>query len=190
MSVNWRQKFFEKLNCQGVTLSSGNGDVVVRGTVQSKTLDPVIVFWAANPADYRTSFSGSGFPFASPSQAYDKTPNSGAVRAVNRAFEFRIKMPNAYYAALGSVYVAPHVNIKVCENGEDDKHHVVDLGEGVPYRTLTYPSLPVDKPRISPMFYCQPELPTVRSQEQILRDSAYPLNHETKPNFWGTRPAR
>lgn len=189
MSVNWRQQFFNKISCQGVTLHNGKGDVTVRGTVQSNSLDPVIVFWAPNPPDYRASFSGSGLPFASPNQAFDRTPNYGAVRANNGQFEFKLKFPNAYYAGLGSMYIPPHVHVKVCENGVEDKHHVIELGEGVPYRTLTYPSPPSDKPRVSPMFYCQPNLP-VRSQEQVLRDSAYPSTHQMDSDFWGLRPPR
>jgi hypothetical protein len=186
MSVNWRQQFFNKITCQGVTLNNGDGNVTVRGTVDSKTPDPVIVFWAPNPPDFRSSFSGSGLPFASPSQAYDKTPNYGAVRANNRQFEFNIKFPNAYYAQLGTNYIPPHVNIKVCEAG-GEVHHVVELGEGIPYRTLTYQSMP--KPRVGPHFYCQPGLP-VRTQEQILRDSEYPSTHVVAKDFWGLRPPR
>lgn len=188
MSVNWRQQFFDKITCQGVTLNNGDGNVTVRGTVQSHAMDPVIVFWASNPPDYRASFSGSGLPFANPGQAYDKTPNYGAVRAVNKQFEFKIKLPNAYYAGLGSLYIPPHVNIKVCEPGAADKHHVVELGQGVPYRSLTYPDFG-NKPRIGSMFYCQPNLP-VRSQEQILKDSAYPSEHVMNDDFWGLRPPR
>lgn len=187
MSVNWRQQFFNKITCQGVTLNNGDGNVTVKGSVDSQNPDPVVVFWAGNPPDYRGSFSGSGLPFASPSQAYDKTSNHGAVRAVNRQFEFKIKYPNAYYAGLGTMYIPPHINIKVCEPGKPDAHHVIELGEGVPYRSLTYPS--GNKPRLNAMFYCQPGLP-VRSQEQILRDSAYPSTHQMSKDFWGLRPPR
>jgi hypothetical protein len=168
-------------------LNNGDGNVTVRGTVQSKTLNPVIVFWAPNPPDYRSSFSGSGLPFANPGQAYDKTPNYGAVRAMGRQFEFKIKNPNAYYAGLGTLYIPPHVNVKVCEDGETDKHHVIELGQGVAYRSLTYPS--GNKPRIGPMFYSQPNLP-VRGQEQILKDSAYPSDNVASDDFWGLRPSR
>lgn len=188
MSINWRQDFFDKVSCKGVTMHNGNGDVTIRGTVDSKSSEPVVVFWAPNPPDYRGSFSGSGLPFSSPSQAYDKTPNYGAIRANNRQFEFKLKFPNAYYAGLGSLYIPPHVHIKVCD-GDEDKHHVIELGEGVPYRTLTYPSPPGNKPRLSAMFYCNPNLP-VRSQEQILRDSAYPSGHKMADDFWGLRPPR
>lgn len=188
MSVNWRQQFFDKITCQGVTLNNGDGNVTVRGTVQSKTIDPIIVFWAANPPDYRSSFSGSGLPFANPLQAYDKTPNYGAVRANNGHFEFKIKYPNAYHAGLGTLYIPPHVNVKVCENGEQDKHHIIELGQGVPYRSLTYPTVG-NKPRIGPMFYCQPNLP-IRTQEQILLDSGYPSDHVMNDDFWGLRPPR
>lgn len=189
MSVNWRQQFFNNMSCEGVTMFDGNGDVTVKGKVNSKNPSPLVVFWASNPPDYRSSFSGSGLPFANPTQAYDRTPNYGAVRAVNGQFEFKVKSPNAYYTGLGSLYVPPHVNVKVCdEKGEE--HHIIELGQGVPYRTLTYPSPPTKKPRLNPMFYCNDRLPDVRSQEQILRDSGYPSTHQMSDDFWGLRPPR
>ena len=45
-----------------------------------------------------------------------------------------------------------------------------NLGEGVPFRTLTHPAPPTNNFRVSPTFYNNDKL-TVRSQEQILRDS-------------------
>ncbi len=183
MSINWRQQFFEVMNCKGVAINSGDGNITVKGNVTSETLDPIIVFWAANPTELRGSYSGSGLPYATPDQAYDRTPNYGAVRAADGYFEFKVQSPSAYYAALGTVYVNPHVHIKVCENDKED-HHVIQLGEGAPFRTLTYPAA-----RSNENFYDQKNLP-IRSQEQILYDSAYPDTNKTPDNFWGLRPAR
>lgn len=180
---NWRQQFFEAMNCKGVALNAGDGNITIKGNVASETSDPIIVFWAANPVELRSSFHGSGFPFANPAQAYDRTTNFGAVRASNGYFEFKVQTPSAYYAALGTHYVNPHVHIKVCENGKED-HHIIQLGEGVPFRTLTYPIA-----RSNTSFYDHNNLP-IRSQEQILYDSAYPDTHNTPENFWGLRPAR
>jgi hypothetical protein len=64
----------------------------------------------------------------------------------------------------------------------------VNVSEGVPFRMLTYPSAPQTRSRIDASFYEVPEQP-VRSQEDILRASAYPSKIEAMPpNFWGTRP--
>ena len=55
-------------------------------------------------------------------KAYQQSPNVGAVKAVNRKFEFRIKFPNAYYVGLGSLYVPPVVHFKVCEDDCNQKN--------------------------------------------------------------------
>jgi hypothetical protein len=39
------------------------------------------------------------------------------------------------------------------------------------------------------MFYSEPEK-GARSQESILRSSAYPLTNSMPDNFWGDRPPR
>jgi len=39
------------------------------------------------------------------------------------------------------------------------------------------------------MFYCEPEK-GARSQEAILRASAYPSTNTMPDNFWGERPPR
>ena len=46
---------------------------------------------------------------------------------------------------------------------------------------------PMKKPRKCPLFYHNPRL-TVRSQEQILRDSGYPSENKMPDDFWGKRP--
>ena len=187
MSAEWRQKLFNKDICQGVVLNEGNGDITVSGTVKSNTSNPVVVFWAPNPPTYSTSYSGSGLPYPNPDVAYNKTPNTGAVRAIDRKFTFKIKYPNAYYIGLGSLYVPPSVHIKVCEPGMDDKFFSLKVDEGIPYRTLTYPAPPSKKPRDGPMFYSS-EPQEVRSQETILRQSGYPTTNEMPDNFWGLKP--
>jgi len=186
---DWRSVYFEKIDCKGVAVNGGSGDVVVQGEVKSNTPDPTIVFWAPNPPTWTQSYSGSGLPFHDSIQAYQKSPNVGAVKAVNRKFEFRVKFPNAYYVGLGSLYVPPVVHFKICEEGSDaKKYHTIELGKGIPYRTLTYPSPPSNRPRDSPLFYhCGKGLP-VRTQEQVLRDSGYPEDNRMHDNFWGLKP--
>ena len=181
-------KLFSNDVCEGTVLKEGTGDILVTGSVNSRTNDPLIVFWAANPPTYGTSFSGSGLPFPNPDIAYGKTTNSGVVKAVDRKFSFRIQYPNAYYVGLGSLYIAPHVNVKVCETGMNDRFFSVKIDDGIPFRTLTHPSQG-DNPRSSAMFYNVPER-EVRSQEEILKSSSYPETNETPYNFWGNKPPR
>lgn len=54
---------------------------------------------------------------------------------------------------------------------------------------LHIPHLLSKKPRLSAMFYCEPEK-GARSQEAILRASAYPATNTMPDNFWGDRPPR
>ena len=189
---DWRSVYFEKIDCKGVAVNGGNGDVLVQGEAKSNTPNPTIVYWAPNPPTWSQSYSGSGLPYHDSIQAYEKSPNVGAVKAINRKFEFRIKFPNAYYVGLGSLYVPPVVHFKICEEGSDGKeYHTIDLGKGIPYRTLTYPAPPSNRPRDSPMFYyCSKTKLPVRTQEQVLRDSGYPDDNKMHDDFWGLRPPR
>lgn len=262
MATDWRTKYFERIDCKGIAINEGQGEIIVQGEVKSETPDPTIVYWAPNPPTYSSSYSGSALPYHDSIQAYDRTPNVGAVKAVNRKFEFRIKYPNAYYVGLGSLYVPPHIHFKVCEkqnwskgtggvrwlmpepnnllnnqasnvespsisndmnentienqnanrvnnnNGannnnavnnlleknnidlKDDKsYHTIQLDDGIPFRTLTYPAPPSKNPRTSPMFYhCNRNQLPVRGQEKLLRDSGYPESNKMPDNFWGLKP--
>jgi hypothetical protein len=151
-----------------------------------------VEFIAACPPDQRSSFSGSALPFANPKQAFQGTPNKGSVDIENlqeqQAIDLPLaSMPNAFYVGLGTVYVPPVVYVRYTSQGR----HVTEafgLSKGVPFRMLTYPSAPATRSREDAMFYAVEEQP-VRSQEAILRASAYPLNPAEMPaNFWGTRP--
>ena len=185
----WRKILFNKDICQGTASYNGTGDLVVHGQVKTTSPNAKVYFWAAAPPTYGTSFSGSGMPYPSPDVAYDRTPNKGIIDVVDGKFVINMKYPNAYYVGLGSLYIPPHVNFKLCEPGADEQYFSVQVDDGIPFRTLTYPAPPTNKPRISPMFYCEPEK-GARSQEEILRASAYPAQNVMPANFWGDRPPR
>ena len=186
---DWRNVYFEKMDCKGVVINAGAGDVVVQGEVKSKTSDPTIMFWGTKPPTGHRVIQEVDYHITTLFKLYQQSPNVGAVKAVNRKFEFRIKFPNAYYVGLGSLYVPPVVHFKVCEDDCNQReYHTIELGKGIPFRTLTYPSPPSNRPRDSPMFYhCGKGLP-VRTQEQVLRDSGYPEDNRTPDNFWGLKP--
>ena len=188
MSEDWRKTYFNKYSCKGVVLDNGFGDLVVKGSVDSENANPTIIFWAANPPTYNTSYSGSGLPFHDPIQAHDRTPNKGAVVAKNRNFEFTLKYPNSYYTGLGTYYQPPHVHLRICEGNGKSKLQTIKLGDGIPFRMLTYPPPPSSAPRSGAMFYSGMEKLPVRSQEQILRDSGYPSTNKMPDNFWGLTP--
>ena len=181
MDLNWKNKIFNQNLCEGNIINEGNGDIQITGTVQSVTENPEIIFWASAPADHSTSFSGSGLPYANPEMAFENTPNTGKLIAYNKSFVFRIKYPNAYYASLGTGYIPPSVNIKLCGENEPEQITSIIIDEGIPYRSLTH---------ITPHtveFYNVPDK-EVRTQEQILRASAYPSENKMEPFFWGLKP--
>ena len=150
--------------------------------------DARVEYLAASPPESRSGFSGSGLPFASPRQAFDHTPNRGTVVTSGRdqrTATIVLKYPNAYYVGLGTVYVPPVLFLSYVSNGAR-KREAIRLGDGVPFRTLTYPAFNT-RPRSSCMFYDVGQLP-VRTQEEILRASAYPDKNVMPPNFWGAKP--
>lgn len=186
MCDNWKDSIGQEYSCDGIVLDKGNGEYVVKGKVESETTNPKIIFWAPNPPTYTTSYSGSGLPFPNAEIAYENTPNQGAVIATNRNFEFRVRYPNAFYMGLGSLYVEPCVHIKVCENGKTGNVETIKLGNGIPFRSLTYPpTQPGTKIRKNPSFYDGRDKLPIRTQEQILRESGYPENNVVPDNFWG-----
>jgi hypothetical protein len=185
---NWRQEYFDQINCQGLIQYSGDGDLTLNVTLKGYEMqDNVdVLYWAASPATRGMSFSGSGLPYPNPDVAYDQTPNRGSVKMNGGQFTVKLKAPNAYYVGLGTLYIPPMLHIKVCG---DKKIYHIPITHGIPFRTLTYPSPPSKKPRSNAMFYCTGDLP-VRSQHQILLDSAYKHDQPMPDNFWGLRPAR
>ena len=186
MCDNWKESIGQEYSCEGTVLDGGEGEYVVKGTVKSKTSNPKVLFWAANPPTYTTSYSGSGLPYPNPDIAYENTPNRGSVIANNRSFEFRIRYPNSFYIGLGSLYLEPCVHIKICENGTDGNVETIKLGNGIPFRSLTYPpTQPNTRPRRGPLFYLGRDKLPIRSQETILRESGFPEENIVPKNFWG-----
>jgi len=181
-----KDDYFNKTySCKGVIEDSGNGEYVITG----KTSAPdgsMVLFWAANPPNYNTSYSGSGLPFPNPDIAFNNTPNRGAVKVTGGHFKFFIRYPSSFYASLGTLYISPHVYYKVCDNtGNESKVYSEKIGEGIPFRTLTYPPPPSTAPRRDVNFYAGRDNLPVRTQEQILRDSGYPSKNMYPNNFWG-----
>ena len=191
MSYDWRKLHFDDEFCNTMVEHQQNGNILVKGDLKITKPNVKIVYWAANPPEFNNSFSGSGLPFYSPDHAFSNMINAGSINADVYSFSFKLFYPNSYYTGLGSVYVPPQVYIKICDPDVNSNVQVVNLGNGIPFRTLTYPSPPSKNHRNTPLFYTNKKL-TVRSQEQILRDSAYPVFNIKPPatpdNFWGLKP--
>jgi hypothetical protein len=187
---DWKTEWFNIQNLvHGNVKYADNGNITVTGKLE-RVFDPAIhhlVFMAAKPADLRTSYSGAGLPFANADMAYESTPNSGEIEVESSgAFSFSLNTPNAYYSGLGTVYIKPHIQLVLNENGKVIDVYTIKVNEGIPFRTLSYPDNP---PRCSPLFYGNNDTLPVRTQEQILRDSGYPNSDRVPANFWGLRPA-
>ena len=187
---DWRTKHFEtQSRISGSVQYDGSGSLKISGTVRNAEHKSYIIFWAANPPDYRTSYSGSGLPYPNSEVAYEKSPNRGVVDIQSDgSFQFHLKYPSGYYTGLGTVYMQPHIFIQINSPTTIGKPTGVRVGEGTPFRLLTYPPIPETAPRCSPMFYAAGETQPVRTQEQILRDSGYPKTNHMPNNFWGLTP--
>lgn len=168
-------------------IKTADMNVSLVGILNDYPDDGRIYYVAACPGETRSSWMGSGLPFQSKDQAFEGTPNIGyvVVQPDSRQFEISLIMPGSFYVGLGTVLVPPFVSLDFFY----DKHKiqtVVPLGDPTPFRMLTYP-MQFTSPRDSSLFYkSQDVLP--RTQEQILRDSAYPIDQKMPDNFWGTRP--
>lgn len=123
--------------------------------------DNVVYFIAAAPADLRTSFSGSGLPYASIDQAFSNTPTKGIVRLSNGAAEIDIAFPNKFYS-YQVLEVPPTLFIMYKVNGVVKYDHM-KLAE------LDYPSRDIVHRGFKPRDFTH-----VKTQEAYLRDTEYP----------------
>lgn len=149
-------------------------------------VDTVVRYAAASPADHNGSFSGSGMPFSSEAQAFDTTPNKGIlIIGVDGEYSVKLLLPNSYYRRLGSDLVPPTLYVKYRSGGEYLTLSTV-IGPSIPFRSLTYPAA-----RHDVMFYdrgSHDELHPdrdARTQETMIRESAYPPSGKQPSDFWG-----
>jgi hypothetical protein len=179
---------FQNQHCTCSITHESQYHVNVRGIIRDQVKGDKIEFVAAAPPDFRTSFTGSGLPFANSRIAFENTPTSGtAPLGADKTFLFKVQIPNSYYVGLGTVIIPPVVYLLYTT--VDDKKVIthVPLSKGIPYRMLTYP-MQYTKARKDVSFYAGGwELP-VRTQEQVLRDSKYPCVNSMHDNFWGLKP--
>ncbi len=147
---------------------------------------------AAAPADRRSSFTGSGLPFANERQAYEGSPNRGSeVAGANGVVSVTLDgPPNAYYAGLGTLLVPPVLQVQYVDASGVARRGALSLASvaGIPYRTNTY-----QRSRVGVDFYNVPEKPA-RSQPEILAASAYPVDAQRAAersmdaDFWHGKP--
>ena len=183
---------FDNEYCAGSIVFITRRDLHVVCRLKQSAVGRQLFWWAAAPAGYGISLSGSGMPYANAIQAYDNTINKGVITVdASNTISFDMKYPNAYYIGLGSLYIAPHINFKLASSDGQERQWVVPVDAGIPFRMLTYPTGPGQGtiPRSSCTFYDDKPY-GARSQEEILRASEYPATHAMPPDFWSGRPCR
>ena len=187
LSYNNKVMYFENAYCLGkVHVDLETSDVHIHGTVTDIVDDGELFFIAAAPPDYHYSFPGSGLPFANPSQAFQNSPNKGMVQLQSNKFSIHLLHPNSYYVGLGSVLIPPTLSLRYKTGGEY-KTVNVKIADEVPYRLLSYPK-GLNYNRQDATFYKDTEKLPIRSQEALLRDSAYPKTNSPIDNYWGLKP--
>ena len=193
MCNKWKRTDEEFLLCKFNVYSNPVGNYQVNGLTKGVITDVGAVkqiyakYWASNKPTYSESYTGSAIPFPNEKLAFEGTDNKGLIKILNSRFEIVLDYPNSYYSDFGTKYVPPQVNIKfVDENNQDiSKVYTIKLGNGVPFRSQSWTKK--RDWRDGPMFYYNPDLP-IRTQEQILIDSAYPCTNQEPDNFWGLTP--
>lgn len=136
-------------------------DATVPVIITDDVDDGVVDFIAACPPDRRTSFSGSGLPFATPEQALLETPNVGrlSVLSKNTPLSIDIITPNSFYVGSSKVYPTLFIRYK-----SKKKYCIraIKLADHIPYRMLFHTPHNAEVNE------------THTNQELILRKKAYP----------------
>jgi hypothetical protein len=191
-SIIPRLSRFSNIYCQGEIVSLHPNDmkydVLVQGVFKDIPLNGEVRYIASNPANRRSSYAGSGFPFHSSQQAFQDTPNKGMIKLDANSFKIPLLFPNSFYVELGNKLIPPSLFLKYVNLGGEEKVITIKLGNPIPYRFLGYPREFTMARNGADFYHAHHNLP-VRTQEQVLRDSAYPATNNMDEDFWGLRPA-
>jgi hypothetical protein len=194
MCPSWKDSNMKNIICDTNIKKVDSDNIKIQGNVHedlanlSSQQTIYMKYWAANPVVFNSSYSGSGLPFQNEFQAFDNNVNRGKVKIVNGKFSFYLQTPNSYYLNMGTFLVSPEVKIQAFD--ENNKAvtdiQIISLGNSIPFRTLTWPQK--RDWNNGPLFYVNKDMPLIRTQYQILMDSAYPSDGKTPDNFWGKKP--
>lgn len=177
---------FKFWNNEKNTFKEVKNNISISTVFDSSVDDNIVYFIASSPPDKNTSFSGSGYPFASMSQALEQTSNKGIVKleSGNKA-NIIVESPNSFYIHSHLIY--PTVFLKYKKNGEE-KYKALRIGNKLPYRSLYHPN---ERYENGPMFYKDLKDYPVLSQEQIFYNSSYNTSVNNEENdFWGLKPSQ
>ena len=155
--------------------------VVVRGRITEPVDGGIIRYAAPAPCARMLSFSGSGLPHPNLAQGLSNTPNHGTAKVgADGSYAIELVRPCAFYRDMCGTYVPPTVFVSYRSGGHERAHEVI-VGDGIPFRTLTY-----DARRTGPLFYRGRRPLPVRDQEAVVRASAFPAcGNGDVSDFWG-----
>lgn len=160
--------------------------VTLRGTGTGGVHVDRVDLIAPAPADFNSSFSGSGLPFPRLEDAMWGTPNY-APNVDRASWQVTFEYPNAFMTNMGSERVPPTVFIRMETQHDGTVYDAVELPDMFPYRSLTYPER---RKQEQAMFYDNmASLPTRGSQYEAVLSSAFCLFDTYPPNHWGQRPS-
>jgi hypothetical protein len=173
-------------------INNNNGDIKISGILtgnlkdQSFKEDLYIKYWAAVPSFKSISFSSFGLPYPNEEIAFNTNYNSGIIKVKNGLFKFKIFYPNSYYTNQGTKLISPSVHYRIWNKNKPlSKINILKIGNSIPYRTINLPSQ--RNWSNGPLFYETNN--KIRTQEQILLDSAYPFKSmKESDNYWGGKP--
>ena len=146
------------------------GNCVVNGKLKGELLqlsyqqETYLKFWAPNSPNINCSFSGSGIPYPTEEIAYENTDNYGAILVRDGQFTFTMKCPSGYY--MGTKYNPPLVKIRFTDRYNNDVSNIYTI------------VLDCDMPNRKYLSNGQPmklKVSEIKSQEDILRNNAYPF---------------
>lgn len=165
-----------------ISMSDDYRYCVIKAIITEEVKNKQLSYIAAKPPHRIASYYGSGHPFPNMSVAFEETQTKGIINLNDKnEFELFFEIPNSYYVHLGSFLIQPIIYISY-NNGFVQKNERIYIGEGIQYRTLTYP-----EERRNENFYGSLQGLPVRSQEQILIDGKYEINKQ-KSTFWDLKP--
>jgi len=163
-----------KQECMEGELSYGSETIHVKGKINDNVNKGIIDYLACCPPEKRMNADASGMPYANAEIAFCNSPNKGRIElALGNKFSITLDNPGSYYVGLGTVLIPPTLFIRF-KSIDKIKIVSIKINEPVPYRTLTYPIKDLKTNEE------QKENILVRSNEQIFKDSIYPMQQSVK----------
>ena len=145
-------------NLFDLIITKKDNKILVSGSIKNPSLYQSMLIISPNPADRRTSYSGTALPFPSEEIAFENTKNFLEIKKdgkINVEFLF----PNSYYTPDGYTKIISPVIVYL-----DDKKTIVELDDLCPLKTLR------DRVRGNPSFYGTREflLPVANAEDVMI----------------------